>query len=100
RFDRSRAIPAKKPQRKSPMSSSWQPTIPEAGAPVTLKDGGLDVPSNPIIPFIEGDGTGVDIWAASQPVFDTAVTKAYGGERRIHWMEVLAGEKSFNLTGD
>ena len=82
------------------MSSSWQPTIPEAGAPVTLKDGVLNVPSNPIIPFIEGDGTGVDIWAASQPVIDSAVTKAYGGERRVHWMEVLAGEKSFNLTGD
>ncbi len=82
------------------MSSSWQPTIPEAGAPVTLQDGHLNVPFNPIIPYIEGDGTGVDIWAASQPVFDMAVTKAYGGERRIHWMEVLAGEKSFNLAGD
>ena len=82
------------------MSSSWQPTIPESGAAVTLRDGALQVPSNPIIPYIEGDGTGVDIWAASRPVLDTAVTKAYGSERQIHWMEVLAGEKSFNLTGD
>jgi len=61
---------------------------------------GLDVPNDPIIPFIEGDGTGPDIWASSVRVFDAAVEKAYGGERRIEWMEVMAGEKSFNATGD
>src|SRR5690606_17168212 len=54
----------------------------------------------PIIPFIEGDGTGVDIWAASRPVFDAAVAKAYGGDREIRWMEVLAGEKALAETGD
>ena len=58
------------------------------------------VPSNPIIPFIEGDGIGPDIWAASVRVFDAAVEKAYGGERKIEWMEVLAGEKAFNESGD
>ena len=58
--------------------------------------GRLDVPDRPIIPYIEGDGTGPDIWRASQVVFDAAVAKAYGGKRQIAWMEVLAGEKSFN----
>ena len=58
-------------------------------------DGTLNVTSNPIIPFIEGDGTGPDIWRASQLVFDAAVQKAYGGKRKIAWFEVLAGEKSF-----
>ncbi|HEX5521331.1 MAG TPA: NADP-dependent isocitrate dehydrogenase, partial [Longimicrobiaceae bacterium] len=57
------------------------------------------VPDRPILPFIEGDGTGPDIWAASQPVFDAAVRKAYGGQREIQWVEVLAGEKAFNATG-
>ena len=57
-------------------------------------DGSLEVPNAPIIPFIEGDGTGVDIWAASQPVFDAAVQKAYGGKRRLAWLEVFAGEKA------
>src|SRR6185295_4989108 len=60
----------------------------------------LEVPDNPIIPFIEGDGTGPDIWRASQRVFDAAVEKAYKGERRVAWMEVLAGEKAFNRTGN
>ncbi|QBI18328.1 NADP-dependent isocitrate dehydrogenase [Egibacter rhizosphaerae] len=63
-------------------------------------DKGLDVPDEPIVPFIEGDGTGVDIWPASQRVFDAAVDKAYGGQRRISWKEVLAGEKAKNQTGD
>jgi isocitrate dehydrogenase len=58
------------------------------------------VPDRPIIPFIEGDGTGPDIWRASQVTFDAAVQKAYGGKRRIEWKEVLAGEKAFNKTGD
>src|SRR5207342_2915459 len=57
------------------------------------------VPNNPIIPFIEGDGTGADIWAASVRVLDAAVAKAYGGAKKIHWMEVLAGEKANNTLG-
>ncbi|HEY0036702.1 MAG TPA: NADP-dependent isocitrate dehydrogenase [Longimicrobium sp.] len=79
--------------------SDWQPTIPAGGERIEIVDGALQVPDQPILPFIEGDGTGPDIWAASQPVFDAAVERAYGGKRRIHWMEVLAGEKSFNQTG-
>ncbi len=63
-------------------------------------DGLLTVPDNPIIPFIEGDGIGPDIWKASVRVFDAAVQKAYGGKRKIEWMEVLAGEKAFNHTGE
>src|SRR5687768_8277965 len=73
---------------------------PANGEKITLKDGVLHVPDNPIVGYIEGDGTGADIWAASQPVLDAAVEKAYGGERGLEWMEVLAGEKAFNLTGD
>ncbi|HEU4885351.1 MAG TPA: NADP-dependent isocitrate dehydrogenase [Longimicrobium sp.] len=80
--------------------SDWRPSAPTDGARITIRDGVLNVPENPVLPFIEGDGTGPDIWAASQPVFDAAVEKAYGGSRRIHWMEVLAGEKAFNHTGD
>ena len=82
------------------MSQSWQATVPEGGERISIADGELRVPDRPIVPFIEGDGTGVDIWAASQPVFDAAVEKAYGGKRSIRWMEVLAGEKAFNATGD
>jgi isocitrate dehydrogenase len=63
-------------------------------------DGRLSVPDDPIIPFIEGDGTGPDIWAASVRVFDAAVEKAYGGQRRIAWREVLAGQKAFDQTGE
>ncbi|MCB0658743.1 MAG: NADP-dependent isocitrate dehydrogenase [Saprospiraceae bacterium] len=70
-----------------------------SGTKVTIKDGVLQVPNDPIIPFIEGDGTGPDIWHASQLVFDAAVEKAYHGQRKIHWIEVLAGEKAFNQTG-
>jgi isocitrate dehydrogenase len=66
---------------------------------VTMTSQGLEVPSNPILPFIEGDGTGRDIWRASVRVFDAAVEKAYGGERKVEWLEVLAGEKAFNATG-
>jgi isocitrate dehydrogenase len=69
--------------------------IPAGGEKITLENGRLQVPNNPILPFIEGDGTGRDIWRASVRVFDAAVEKAYGGKRRIHWMEVFAGEKSF-----
>jgi isocitrate dehydrogenase len=69
--------------------------VPEGGEKISIKDGKLDVPDHPIIPFVEGDGTGRDIWRASVRVFDAAVEKAYGGKRKVHWMEVYAGEKSF-----
>ena len=72
-------------------------TVPAGGAKISIKDGKLQVPTNPIIPFVEGDGTGRDIWRASVRVFDAAVQKAYGGKRKIHWMEVYAGEKSFKM---
>ncbi len=68
--------------------------------PIRMTDQGLDVPDKPIIPFIEGDGTGPDIWAASVKVFDAVVEKAYGGGRRVEWTEVLAGGKSHDRTGD
>jgi len=69
--------------------------VPAEGARIGVHDGKLQVPDRPIVPFIEGDGTGPDIWRASVRVFDAAVAKAYGGRRQIAWMEVLAGEKSF-----
>src|SRR5499426_3352709 len=68
---------------------------PTTGTAITKKDGRLAVPDDPIIPFIEGDGTGRDIWRASVRVLDSAVTKAYGGKKKIAWLEVYAGEKSF-----
>ncbi len=80
-------------QAATPGSPSTQ------GQPIAFKDGRFDVPNHPILPFIEGDGIGPDIWAASQRVFDAAVEKAYAGERSIAWKEVLAGEKAFNETG-
>ena len=67
---------------------------------ITIENGNLNVPNNPTLPFIEGDGIGPDIWKASQAVFDAAVEKAYGGKRKINWKEVLAGEKAFNQTGN
>jgi isocitrate dehydrogenase len=70
------------------------------GQPITHGNGRLQVPDQPIIPFIEGDGTGPDIWRASQLVFDAAVERAYGGKRRIVWREVLAGQKSFDKSGN
>ena len=70
------------------------------GEKIRLTNGSLDIPNNPIIPFIEGDGIGPDIWKASQMVFDAAVAKAYKGERSIFWKEVLAGEKAYNNTGE
>ncbi len=75
-------------------------TVPAAGEKIQLKDGVLYVPDNPIVAYIEGDGTGVDIWAASQPVLDAAVEKAYGGTRKIAWMEVYAGEKANEVYGE
>ncbi len=73
--------------------------IPTQGEKITIQNGVLRVPDQPIIPFVEGDGTGRDIWRASVRVLDAAVEKAYGGRRKIHWMEVYAGEKSFRLFG-
>jgi isocitrate dehydrogenase len=73
---------------------------PAGGAAIMIANGRLNVPDEPIVPFIEGDGTGPDIWRASVRVFDAAVAKAYGGTRKIRWMEVLAGEKAFNETGN
>ncbi len=67
---------------------------------ITITNGKLEVPNQPTIPFIEGDGTGIDIWPASKLVFDAAVEKAYGGSRKIMWKEVLAGEKSYNDNGN
>jgi isocitrate dehydrogenase len=69
-------------------------------AKISIKNGKLNVPENPTLPFIRGDGTGPDIWAASERVFDAAVQKAYGGKRKIEWMEVWAGEAAFNKFGD
>ncbi len=74
-------------------------TVPTGGEKITIQDGILRVPDHPIIPFVEGDGTGRDIWRASVRVFDAAVAKAYGGKRKIAWMEVYAGEKAFNNFG-
>jgi isocitrate dehydrogenase len=70
------------------------------GQKIVMKDGVLDVPDDPIIPYIEGDGIGPDIWNASVKVLDSAIHKAYGGNKRIFWKEVLAGEKAYNKTGD
>ncbi|QQR73402.1 MAG: NADP-dependent isocitrate dehydrogenase [Holophagales bacterium] len=79
--------------------SDWRFTVPAGGEKITLVDGKLHVPDHPILPFIEGDGTGRDIWRASVRVLDAAVEKAYGGKRKIAWMEVLAGQKSFDEAG-
>ena len=81
------------------MTTEPHPAPPEGGR-ISIQGGRLEVPDHPVIPFIEGDGTGRDIWRASVRVFDAAVEGAYGGARRIRWREVLAGEKAFNETGD
>ncbi|HEX6989773.1 MAG TPA: isocitrate dehydrogenase (NADP(+)) [Bacillota bacterium] len=73
---------------------------PAEGRPIRMQAGRLEVPENPIIPFIEGDGTGPDIWRAARHVFDAAVERAYGGRRRIAWYEVYAGEKANDLFGE
>ncbi len=75
-------------------------TAPTTGERITISNGKLNVPNHPILPFIEGDGTGPDIWKASRTVFDAAVEKAYGGKRKIEWFEVYAGEKAFNKYND
>jgi len=74
-------------------------TIATQGTPITYADDAYTVPNDPIIPFIEGDGTGRDIWKASRRVFDAAVKKTSGGKRTVHWLEVLAGEKAFHSSG-
>ena len=73
--------------------------LPQDGQPIGYESGQFEVPGHPIIPFIEGDGTGRDIWKASQRVFDAAVEKAYGGKRAIRWFEIFAGEKAFRQFG-
>jgi isocitrate dehydrogenase len=78
------------------MTASPRPVPSASGAKIRIENGKLVVPDNPIIPFIEGDGTGPDIWRASVRVLDAAVDKAYGGKRKIHWMEIYAGQKSFD----
>src|SRR5438105_648483 len=78
------------------MANFTTTTPPATGRAIVRRNGRLVVPDDPIIPFIEGDGTGPDIWRASVRVLDAAVQKAYGGKRKISWMEVYAGEKSFN----
>ncbi len=75
-------------------------TPPTSGTPITRRNGQLVVPDDPIIPFIEGDGTGPDIWRASVRVFDASVEKAYKGKRKLHWFEILAGEKAKQATGE
>jgi len=83
-----------------PMKQTFEPP-PSGGAWITLKQSGeLNVPENPIVGFIEGDGVGPDIWAAARPVFDAAVEKASGGSRKIHWWALPAGEKSFRAYGE
>ena len=75
---------------------STAPVVPPGGEPITLSGGKLNVPDRPVIPYVEGDGIGRDIWRAASRVFDASVEKCYGGKRRIAWMEVLAGEKAKN----
>src|SRR5437660_7609195 len=83
------------------MASSYNGIqLPKGGSPITFSGGKLQVPDNPIIPYIEGDGTGRDIWAASVRVFDGAVERAYEGKRKIHWLEIFAGEKAFTKLKD
>jgi isocitrate dehydrogenase len=80
--------------------NDFTPAPPTGAEKIRIVDGRLQVPDRPVIPFIEGDGTGPDIWRASVRVLDAAVKKAYGGKRQLMWMEVLAGEKAFNTTGN
>ncbi|HEY5228004.1 MAG TPA: NADP-dependent isocitrate dehydrogenase, partial [Opitutaceae bacterium] len=74
---------------------AYKDITPPAGGKISITAGRLNVPENPVIPFIRGDGTGPDIWASSVRVLDAAVEKAYGGKRKISWFEVFAGEESF-----
>src|SRR5215470_4096337 len=92
-----RAAPYSSSERSGVMASTAQgPT----GEPIRMAGGKLQVPDTPVIPFIEGDGTGPDIWRAAQRVFDAGVEKAYGGRRRIAWKEVLAGDAANRVYGE
>ena len=75
-------------------------SLPINGKKITMSNDKLLVPDNPIVPFIEGDGIGADIWKSSVRVFDSAIQKAYGYEKNIHWMEIYAGEKANDVYGD
>src|SRR3974390_1948199 len=75
---------------------AYHDVTPPAGGKISIQGGRLNVPDNPILPFIRGDGTGPDIWAASERVFNSAVQKAYGGKRKVAWFEVFAGEAAKN----
>jgi len=86
--------------RAAATASLSAPALSRAASAITLSGGKLHVPDDPIIPFIEGDGTGPDIWRSSVRVMDAAVEKAYKGKRKIAWLEVLAGEKAFRKTGN
>jgi len=88
------------PEISNPSWTDFQRTTKMSGTKVTIENGKLKVPNDPIIPFIEGDGIGADIWAASVRVFDAAVEKAYGGKRKVHWKEVYSGQKAFDKTGE
>jgi len=79
-----------------PVPTFKDAVVPANGQAITISNGKLNVPDHPVLPFIEGDGTGPDIWKASVRVFDAAVDKAFKGKKKIAWMEVFAGEKSFN----
>src|SRR5688572_3441203 len=79
------------------MSTAIKLEVPAQGSRITISNGKLAVPDQPIVPFIEGDGTGPDIWRASVRVLDAAIAKTYAGKRKIHWMEVYAGQKSNDL---
>src|SRR5579872_5608209 len=83
------------------MKSSYNKVpVPANGEVIQYAGGKFQIPDHPIIPFVEGDGTGRDIWKASRRVLDAAVAKAFGGAKRIAWMEVYAGEKAFKTTGE
>ncbi len=84
----------------SPLSLFKQLEMPKHGEKISMQSSGLHVPDHPVIPFIEGDGTGRDIWRASVRVLDAAVEKLYGGKRKIEWFEVYAGEKAFTQFGE
>ncbi len=91
--------PRKKQNQKLPVRKERKMTDQSQGASIKLENGKFEIPDHPIIPFIEGDGIGPDIWNASVRVFDSAVKKAYAGRKSIVWREVLAGEKAYNSTG-
>src|SRR5919109_4695964 len=95
RYDRSNSAP------EAAVGETYRyARIPDRGEPIRVVTGALEVPARPIIPYIEGDGTGPDIWRATSHVLDAAVDRAYDGERKLVWMEIFAGEKAVQKTGD